>query len=73
MTPEEMARELWWPHHQSRTRSIALAELDAGGSGEITLQFDDVVSMVEWIRDALKHQTSPGDFGEWRTKGDDTW
>ena len=40
------ARELWWPHHESRTREIALADLDSGSLGKVTLEFQDFVAIV---------------------------
>lgn len=43
---EELARELWWPHHRSRTRHIALAELDSGDVGEVSIEYADVVAIV---------------------------
>lgn len=43
---EELARELWWPHHRSRTRHIALAELDSGDVGEVSMEYADVVAIV---------------------------
>lgn len=40
------AREMWWPHHESRTRDVALAALDAGGVGKVTVEFEDIVNIV---------------------------
>lgn len=42
----EMARELWWPHHASRTRSTGIADLD----GSITIEFEDLVAIVAAAR-----------------------
>ena len=44
-----LGRELWWPHHQSRTRSVALADLDAGALGEVVLEFGDVLEIVRAV------------------------
>ncbi|WP_108397597.1 hypothetical protein [Devosia submarina] len=43
---ERIAREQWWPHHESHSRDIALADLDSGSVGEITIEFEDVVNIV---------------------------
>ena len=40
------AREMWWPHHESRTRDVALAALDAGCVGKVTVEFEDIVNIV---------------------------
>lgn len=40
------AREMWWPHHESRTRDVALAALDAGAVGKVTVEFEDIVNIV---------------------------
>lgn len=47
---DQLARELWWPHHRSRTRSIALAALDRGSTGHVTLDFEDFVHLVDRVR-----------------------
>lgn len=48
---EALARELWWPHHESRTRDVALAELAAGSTGEVTMEFADVAAIVKAVAD----------------------
>ncbi len=32
-----VARDYWWPHHASRSRGIALNELDGGSLGRVEL------------------------------------
>lgn len=45
--PVAVARELWWPHHSTRRKDAALAELEDGGAGKCTMEFVDVVRIVE--------------------------
>ena len=43
-----IAQELWWPHHSSRTRSVALEDLNENNSlGIVNLSFGDFISIVE--------------------------
>ncbi|MBO9437351.1 hypothetical protein J7354_01630 [Sulfitobacter sp. R18_2] len=50
----ETARELWWPHHPSRDRATALAALDRGDVGEVTLEYADFVAIADLLDDAVK-------------------
>lgn len=53
---ERLARELWWPHHRSRTRSVALADLDNGSVGAVTLEFEDFIELVKQVADAARQK-----------------
>lgn len=46
----QLARELWWPHDESRTRDTALAKLDAGHHGRVTMEFEDVLQIVRDVQ-----------------------
>lgn len=46
----ETARELWWPHHPSRNRETALAALDSGDTGEVTLEYADFAAIIPSAR-----------------------
>ena len=50
----ETARELWWPHHPSRNRETALAALDSGDTGEVTLEYADFAAISDLLDDAMK-------------------
>lgn len=50
---ERVAREAWWSHHESRTRSVALADLDSGSLGTVTLEYADVEAMIRAALQAL--------------------
>lgn len=44
---QAIAREQWWPHHSSRTRAIALAELDIGSIGEVRMEYEDICNIIK--------------------------
>lgn len=46
ISPMELARNCWWPHHESRTKTTALEALDAGDIGKVTMEFRDVLAIV---------------------------
>lgn len=54
----DIARELWWPHHESNTRCIALAELDAGSVGQVTLEYADIEAMVRAVLLAIREPSA---------------
>jgi len=44
---DNLARELWWPHHPSRTKSVALAALERGDPGRVEVEFGDFVKIAK--------------------------